>query len=85
MPGDGAPAAELTYEQAVAELESVVVRLEGGELPLEEALGLFERGVGLARHCAAQLDGAERQVELLSLDEEGRPVLRPLPLVDEGA
>jgi exodeoxyribonuclease VII small subunit len=88
LPGDGAAAAEpdrLSYEQAVAELEAVVARLEGGDLALEEALRLFERGVALARHCAAQLDAAERQVELLSLDEEGRPVLRPLPLAEEGA
>lgn len=95
MSGDGAPAAglsdasvapgDLKYEQAVAQLEAVVGRLEGGDLPLEDALRLFERGVALARHCAAQLDAAERQVELLSLDEEGRPVLRPLPLVEEGA
>jgi exodeoxyribonuclease VII small subunit len=85
LPGDGAPAAELTYEQAVSELEAVVARLEGGDLPLEEALRLFERGVALARHCAGRLEAAERQVELLSLDEEGRPVLRPLPMAEEGA
>ena len=52
------------------ELEKIVGQLETGELPLEEALELFEQGIGLARRCQLQLEEAERKVELL-LRERG--------------
>ena len=85
LPTGVEPVAELSYEDALSELEGVVARLEGGELPLDQALSAFERGVSLARHCAGKLDAAERQVELLTLDAEGRPVLSPLPVPGETA
>ena len=53
------------FETIVAELERLVGQLEGGELPLEEALALYERGVGLARQGNTLLEGAERRVEEL--------------------
>jgi exodeoxyribonuclease VII small subunit len=53
------------FEQALAELETVVERLEHGELPLEEALRQFERGVELARSCQESLKQAEQKVEIL--------------------
>lgn len=53
------------FEAIVDELEALVGRLEGGELPLEEALALYERGVGLARQGGGLLDGAEKKVEAL--------------------
>jgi exodeoxyribonuclease VII small subunit len=53
------------FEQALAELEAVVERLEHGELPLEEALKQFERGIGLARACQDALKQAEQKVEIL--------------------
>lgn len=74
----GPQEAPLAFEQALAELERIVHELEGGELGLEESLRLYERGVGLVRRCAAQLDAAEARVKVLSLDDEGRPVLAPL-------
>ena len=55
----------LDFEQALGELETVVERLEHGELPLEEALKQFERGVELARSCQAALKQAEQKVEIL--------------------
>jgi exodeoxyribonuclease VII small subunit len=55
----------LDFEQALGELESVVERLEHGELPLEEALRQFERGIELARNCQASLKQAEQKVEIL--------------------
>jgi len=55
----------LDFEQALGELETVVERLEHGELPLEEALKQFERGVQLARSCQAALKQAEQKVEIL--------------------
>ena len=53
------------FEQSLAELESVVERLEHGELPLEEALAQFERGIALARSCQDALKQAEQKVEIL--------------------
>jgi exodeoxyribonuclease VII small subunit len=52
-------------EQALADLEAVVERLEHGELPLEEALAQFERGIELARSCQDALKQAEQKVEIL--------------------
>lgn len=56
----------LTFEQAFAELEETVRKLEAGGLVLEESLALFERGQALAAHCNAQLDRAELKVRQLS-------------------
>ena len=53
------------FEQALSELEAVVERLEHGELPLEDALKQFERGIELARSCQASLKAAEQRVEIL--------------------
>jgi exodeoxyribonuclease VII small subunit len=58
---------ELSFEQAFGELEATVQRLEAGELTLEEAIALYERGMGLARRCSDALDAAELQVEELSV------------------
>jgi exodeoxyribonuclease VII small subunit len=53
------------FEEALAELESLVERLERGDLPLDEALKTFERGVELTRHCQASLKSAQQKVEIL--------------------
>ena len=53
------------FEQALADLEATVEKLERGDLPLEDALKQFERGVGLARSCQAALKQAEQKVEIL--------------------
>ena len=55
----------LSFEAAFAELEATVHQLETGNLPLADALALYERGVQLARLCAAQLDAAELRVQQL--------------------
>lgn len=54
-----------SFESALEELEGVVKKLESGELPLEESLRLFERGVSLSDTCRRQLDEAETRVEIL--------------------
>ena len=54
------------FEAAVAELESIVKKLEEGDLPLEQSLKLYERGVELSRYCHARLEDAERRIELLN-------------------
>lgn len=64
------------FEQAISELESIVERLEHGELPLEEALKQFERGIELARGCQVSLEQAEQKVAILlkkSSDAEPEP------------
>ena len=69
-------AAGLPFEQAIEELEGVVEKLEGGELDLEAALAAFERGVSLSKHCAGQLDSAERRIEML-VEQGGELLARP--------
>ncbi len=59
------------FEDALAELEDHVRKLDGGELPLEEALRLFERGVGLVRECQELLDDAERRITELTAAAPG--------------
>ena len=61
------------FESAIAELETIVKRLEDGDLPLEQSLELFERGVQLSRFCHSKLEEAERRVELLTERGEVTP------------
>ena len=63
------------FEAAIAELETIVKKLEDGDLPLEKSLELYERGVQLSRFCHAQLEQAERRIEVLT--ERGE--LKPAP------
>jgi exodeoxyribonuclease VII small subunit len=62
------PVEDLTYEQAFAELETIVEALEGEQSPLEESMSLFERGQALVKRCSELLDGAELKVRKLSGD-----------------
>ena len=62
-----ATAKHLSFEDALAELEAAVRQLEEGNLPLTEAIALYERGMGLAQQCSDLLDGAQLQVEQLTL------------------
>ncbi|MBC7157447.1 MAG: exodeoxyribonuclease VII small subunit [Rhodobacteraceae bacterium] len=66
------PVAEMTFEEAMAELESVVGRLERGEVPLEESITLYERGAALKAHCEARLKAAEERVEQITLGADGQ-------------
>ena len=63
------PIEELSYEQAFAELESIVADLESEEHSLEDSLALFERGQVLAKHCTTLLDKAELKVQQISGEE----------------
>lgn len=77
-PGKGAAAAApvegLTFEQAVAELELIVGRLERGDVPLAESVAIYERGEALKQHCETLLKEAEMRVEKIRLGANGRPV-----------
>jgi exodeoxyribonuclease VII small subunit len=69
---------KLDFEQALAELEKIVARMESGELSLEQALATHKRGLELARFCQQKLEAAQQQVKVL----EGE-ILRPLAAVPE--
>jgi exodeoxyribonuclease VII small subunit len=65
--------AELSFEEALKELERIVGRLESGEAQLQEAIDLYERGDQLRRQCAARLDAAQARIEAIRVDSEGKP------------
>ena len=67
-----------TFEGSLQELEKIVRRLEDGDLPLEESLKLFEKGVRLSRECQERLNQAERRIEVLLKDEDGNPALQAI-------
>jgi exodeoxyribonuclease VII small subunit len=62
---------ERSFEQALKDLETRVVSLEKGEIPLEDALRLFEEGVSLVRECHEKLDAAEARIVALTASSEG--------------
>ena len=69
---------EPSFEQAQAELEQIVERLERGQAPLDEALGLWERGEELYAFCRAKLDAAQGKVEELARRvDQSRPESQP--------
>jgi exodeoxyribonuclease VII small subunit len=73
------------FEQALAELEGLVEHLERGELPLDEALKAFERGVALTRHCQACLQAAQQKVEVLLKRSGQAPAVEPFEEALEAA
>ena len=72
------PESSPRFEQALEELEAIVQRLEKGELPLEDSLAAFERGVGLVRQLSQRLAEVEQRVDVLLKSEAGKLLLRPL-------
>jgi exodeoxyribonuclease VII small subunit len=63
--------AKKRFEEALQELESIVHRLEDGNLTLDESLSLFEEGIKLSRLCSQRLEEAEKKVEILLKNENG--------------
>ena len=64
-----------SFEASLEALEQIVHQLENGDLPLEKSLELFEDGIRLSRQCQERLNQAERRIELLLRDNQGRPVV----------
>jgi exodeoxyribonuclease VII small subunit len=62
---------EKSFEKSLADLEKIVGKLEDGDLPLEESLELFEKGIKLSRECRSRLANAERRIEVLMKDSNG--------------
>jgi len=65
------------FEKAFQNLEKIVQRLEGEELPLDESLQLFEEGIRLSRFCHQRLEEVEKKIELILADAKGQPVTEP--------
>lgn len=68
---DTQPIDQLRFEDAMRALESVVQRLESGDVPLDQAVSLYERGVALRKHCEKHLVNAEQRIEKLALGANG--------------
>ncbi len=64
---------ELTFEQAMEQLERIVESLEQGDVPLDKSIEHYERGEALRNHCRNLLKAAEDKVEKIKLDESGKP------------
>lgn len=67
------PVAELSFEEALKELEQVVGQLERGDVALEASITLYERGAELKAHCEAKLAEAQARIEQIALSENGQP------------
>ncbi len=65
---------ELSFETAYEELESIITKLESGDLPLDDSVTLFERGRLLSEHCQSLLDKAELRVSQLTTDGRVEPL-----------
>ncbi|MEX0300600.1 MAG: exodeoxyribonuclease VII small subunit [Kordiimonas sp.] len=74
----GAPdISTLSFEEAMAALESVVAKLESGNAPLEQSIALYTRGTKLKAHCEAKLKDAQAKIEKITLDENGAASTQP--------
>lgn len=62
-----------SFEKAVAELESIVARLERGDVALDDSIKIYERGEALKKHCENLLIAAEKRIEKIRLDRNGTP------------
>ncbi len=68
---DAKPVQEMTFEDAMRELEQVVGQLERGDVPLEDSITAYERGAALKKRCEDRLKDAEEKVEAITADADG--------------
>jgi exodeoxyribonuclease VII small subunit len=73
---------QLTFEQAVDKLEQIVERLESGDVPLEQAIELFQEGMKLSQYCSKKLEQVERKIEML-LEDDGEISRKPFQAAGE--
>jgi exodeoxyribonuclease VII small subunit len=72
------PIEDLSFEDALKDLEKIVGQLESGDTPLQQAIELYERGNRLRQRCADRLDAAQARIEAIRLDGDGKPAgVRP--------
>lgn len=70
---DTANIKDMSFEDALGELETIVRNLETGNTKLDESIAAYERGVALKKHCESRLENARLKIEKISLDENGTP------------
>lgn len=70
------------FEEAINELEGIVEKLEKGELPLDESIEVFQKGIELSKFCSKRLDEVERKISILVEDEKG--VIKEVPFASHG-
>ncbi len=72
--GEGTrPVEEMSFEEALRELEEIVGELERGSVPLDKSIAIYERGEALKKHCEKLLKEAEARIEKITLDKDGKP------------
>lgn len=76
--------AALKFEDALARLETIVTELERGDLPLNDSLKMFEEGIKLSKTCLKMLDDAERKVEIMVQDKDGKKRVEAYSVEEEG-
>lgn len=74
---------EMSFEAALAQLESIVKQLEQGELPLEESLAQFSEGVQLSKVCINKLNAAEEQIDKMIQERQGAMIEKPLQIQED--
>jgi exodeoxyribonuclease VII small subunit len=75
--------AKETFEDSFKKLEKIIAKMEGGDLPLEETLKLYEEGMRLYTHCSQKLTEVQKKVELLSQTSEGKLAGKPFPMDED--
>lgn len=79
-PTEPADVASMTFEDAMAELEQIVRRLEAGQVKLDEAIQCYERGAQLKRHCEQKLNEAQQRVDRIAIGPSGAIAAHPAKL-----
>ncbi len=77
-----APVEKMSFEQSLAEMESIVRALESGKAPLEDSIHAYERGMALRAHCEKKLKEAQSRIEKITLKDDGSVTLSPANLDD---
>lgn len=74
------PVEQLTFEESLQELETIVSSLESGKAPLDESITAYERGIALKTHCEKKLREAQSKIEKIALDADGNVKTEPINL-----
>jgi exodeoxyribonuclease VII small subunit len=75
---------QLSFEQALSELETIVRGLESGDTDLEQSITAYERGIALKKHCEAKLQEAQSKIEKITIANDGTVGTTPLDQKEEG-
>lgn len=72
------PIPSMSFEEALGELDGIVKSLESGQAPLDQAIGAYERGVALKKHCETKLREAQARIEKITIGADGSVATEPL-------